>query len=130
MSRTHKCTPATTTGRLRKAEMFHSAASDVADLAEDEQGVLDACITLWVHAGIAAADVLCCRRLGEHSSGENHNEAVALLDKVDKDRAKDLAVLLALKTPATYGAGRSTVTDGKRARRAADRLVEAARTTG
>lgn len=129
MSRTHKCTPATITGRLRKAEMFHGAASDVMDLADDEQDVLDACITLWVHAGIAAADVLCCKRLGEHSSGENHNEAVALLAKVDKDRGKDLAVLLALKTPASYGAGRSTAADGKRARRAADRLVEATRTT-
>ena len=126
MSRTRRCTPATVEGRLRKARMFRDAASNVMDLAADEQDVLDACITLWVHAGIAAADVLCCKRLGEHAQGDNHNEAVGLLARVDGDRAKGLSVLLTLKTPASYGAGRSSADDGKRARRAADRLVDAA----
>lgn len=108
--------------------LFHEAASDVMELADDAEDVLDACITLWVHAGIAAADVLCCQRLGEHAAGENHNGAIALLAKVDRARAKNLATLLALKTPVSYGPGRSTTDDGKRARRAADQLVEAART--
>jgi hypothetical protein len=72
--------------------------------------------------------VLCCKRLGEHSQGDNHNEAIGLLAKVDRGHAKALAILLGLKTPASYGAGRSTADDGKRARRSADRLVEAART--
>lgn len=115
MSRTHQCTPVTVNGRLRKAEMFRDAASNVMALADDEQDVLDACITLWVHAGVAAADVLCCKRLGEHAQGDNHNEAVALLSKVDNLRANDLALLLRLKTPVSYGAGRSTAADGKRA---------------
>jgi hypothetical protein len=70
--------------------------------------------------------VLCCKRPGEHASGDNHNEAVALSRKVDPERRKDLSVLLGLKTPASYGAGRSTAYDGKRARRPADRLVDAA----
>lgn len=72
--------------------------------------------------------MLCCKRLGEHAAGENHNEAIALLAKVDRARAKNLSTLLALKTPVSYGPGRSTADDGKRARRAADQLVEAART--
>lgn len=108
--------------------MFASAASDVIALADDEQDVLDACVTLWVQAGIAASDVLCCKRLGKHASGDNHSEAIALLAKVDKGKAKDLSVLLGLKTPASYGAGKSTVDDGKRARRSAERLVAAAKT--
>jgi len=88
--------------------------------------VADAYITLCVHAGIAAADVICCARLGEHASGEHHGEAVALLGKVDKSLAKDLSVLLAMKTAAGYGAVGSSATDAKRAERSARRLVEAA----
>lgn len=56
--------------------------------------------------------MLCCKRLGEHSQGDNHNEAIGLLAKVDRGHAKALAILLGLKTPASYGAGRSTADDG------------------
>lgn len=78
MTRTHRCNAATAAGRLRKALSFHEAASTVMDVADDEDDVVDACITRWVHAGIAAADVLCCKRLGEYAAGENPNEAIAL----------------------------------------------------
>ena len=129
MSRTHKCTPATITGRLRKAEMFRGAASDVMDLADDEQDVLDACITLWVTRGsppptrCAAGGWASTRRV------RTTTRRWRCWRRFDKDRGKDLGVLLALKTPASYGAGRSTAAEAKRARRAAERLVEATRTT-
>lgn len=79
MGRTVRCAPATRQGRLRKARQFADAAEVVADLADDADDVADAYVTLLVHAGIAAADVLCCARLGEHAMGDNHNDAVALL---------------------------------------------------
>jgi hypothetical protein len=48
-------------------------------LADEAADVADAYVTLLVHAGIAASDVICCARLGEHAQGDNHVEAVALL---------------------------------------------------
>lgn len=52
----------------------------------------DAYITMCVHAGIDAADVICCRRLNVHHQGENHNEAITTLGRVDRQLASDLAV--------------------------------------
>jgi hypothetical protein len=60
--RTQPCTAAIRQGRLRKAEQFLRAANLVRDVA-------DAYSTLCVHAGIAASDVICCARLGEHAQG-------------------------------------------------------------
>lgn len=79
-----------------------------------------------MHAGIAAADVICCAKLGEHYHGENHTEAVALLAKVDTTQARNLRTLLDLKTRSGYGATRSSVNDQKRAGRATTSLLQAA----
>jgi hypothetical protein len=92
--RTNPCTPRTRSGRLAKAEQFLDAAQTIADLADDAQDVTDAFVTMCVHAGIAASDVLCCARLGVHAVGENHQEAVDLLRRVDAQLARDLATLL------------------------------------
>jgi len=64
-------------GRMRKATGFFEAAEDVSAL-DDSGEARDAVVTLYVHAGIAAADVICCARLGKHSSGDNHAEGLAL----------------------------------------------------
>ena len=53
------------------------------ELADDESDLCDSHVTLCVHAGIAAADVICCARLGRHAHGENHDEAIGLIEKVD-----------------------------------------------
>lgn len=127
MGRTVRCTPATRQGRLRKARQFADAAEVVADLADDADDVADAYVTLLVHAGIAAADVLCCARLGEHATGENHNEAVALLAKVDRKLAEDLRTLLGMKTKAGYSHQPTSKADRVRAERSCARLVQAAR---
>lgn len=126
-SRTRRCTAATIAGRLRKAEQFLDAADTIEAFSDDEDEIADAFVTLCVHAGIAAADVLCCRRLGEHAQGEDHNQAVELLAKADRPRAKDLRTLLEQKTRAGYGEQPSSRSDRLRAKRAASRLVEAAR---
>lgn len=82
--RTRRCNEATIAGRLRKAEQFLDAAETIREFADDEHETGDAFVTLCVHAGIAAADVLCCIALGEHAQGENHNDA---LDRsVGRDR--------------------------------------------
>jgi len=59
---------------LRKAEQFLRAADLVRDVADERGDVADAFATLCVHAGIAASDVICCARLGEHAQGENQSE--------------------------------------------------------
>jgi hypothetical protein len=84
-------------------------------------------VTLCVHAGIAASDVICCALLGQHAAGEDHSQAVALLAKADGASAKHLRVLLAMKTKAGYSHARATPSDAKRAVRAAEALVETAR---
>ena len=87
----------------------------------------DVYVTLCAHAGIAASDVICCARLGEHAQGEDHNQAVTLLSKADRDSAKHLRILLGMKTKAGYSHTSLTLDECKRAGRAAEALVETAR---
>ena len=126
MARTVECTADIRAGRLRKAIQFAEAAEAVSTLADDAGDVADAYVTLLVHAGIAAADVLCCARLGIHSQGEGHRESIDLLEKVDKKLASDLATLLGVKTKAGYSARPVSAVDRTKASRACDRLLQAA----
>ena len=75
---------ATRMGRLAKAKQFQLAANTISTIMDD-QVIADAYVTLCVQAGIAAADVICCAKLGEHHQGENHNEAIALVAKSRQD---------------------------------------------
>jgi hypothetical protein len=122
-----KCNQATRTGRLSKAEQFEHAAELIEDYAGESDDLNDAYITMCIHAGIAAADVICCARLGVHHQGENHSEAVSLLQKVDRALAGDLDSLLKMKTAAGYGADPSSGANRKRATRTTRRLMDAAR---
>lgn len=90
-------------------------------------------ITNYVHAGIAAADAICCLALGEHSTGDDHREAVRLIERVSpggRELGRSLSALLALKTEAGYGARPLSGEKVTRARRSATRLLEAARDRG
>jgi hypothetical protein len=125
-----KCDEATTMGRLRKAEQFMQAAQMIRELANEEGDVGDAYVTLCVHAGVASADVLCCIALGEHAQGDDHVAAVVHLSKVrpdGRDLGNSLRVLLGMKTRAGYSHQAASSTDRKRAQRAAERLLDAAR---
>ena len=82
MPRARRCTPQVREGRLAKANQFVAVARDVADLADQAKDVADAYVTLLVHAGIAAADVICCARRGEYAHGVDHNDAIALSETV------------------------------------------------
>jgi hypothetical protein len=92
-----------------------------------------------VLAAIAASDALCCRLLGERSRGQDHRDAVALLeqvrfgtgtDEVQARRARDLARALAtaldLKDDSHYGTLMVGATELRRLIRAAEVLVSAA----
>jgi hypothetical protein len=127
-----RCSESIAAGRLRKATQFFDAAADVADLADDQDEVRDAIVTLLVHAGIAAADVITCKTLGEYAIGaESHNEAADLLAKVrtpdGTTLTKRLKQLLAIKTKAAYTHRPVTASERKQAQRAAEQLVRAAR---
>jgi hypothetical protein len=129
-SRVKDCDETTRTGRWRKAEQFLDAAATIRDLADDESDIGDAFVTLCVHAGVAASDVICCAALGHFVQGEDHNQAIAELSKVrpdGKQLGRDLRALLAMKTRAGYGAPAVNAEQRKRAWRRAERLVDSAR---
>jgi hypothetical protein len=127
MVRTNPCTPDIRQGRLRKAVEFLDAATLIAGQAGGEAAAPDAFVTLCIQAGIAASDVICCARLGQHAQGQDHNEAVAMLSQANGESAKHLRVLLGMKTKAGYSHTGISAADAERAGRAADALVEAAR---
>lgn len=130
MIRVRKCGDGTAAGRLRKAEQFREAAKTIRDLADDEADVGDAFVTLCIHAGIAASDAICCEALGHHVQGDDHNQALAELSKVNpdgKELGNDLRALLQMKSRAEYGPVPVSAEQRKRAWRRTERLVEAAR---
>jgi hypothetical protein len=129
-ARVKRCDEETARGRLRKAVQFLDVAEMVRDLADDERDVGDALVTLCVHAGIAASDVICCDAFGHFVQGEDHLQAIAELSKATPDGerlGKDLQALLQMKSRAGYAAPPVTAEQRKRAWRRAERLVEAAR---
>lgn len=125
--RTNDCDSRTRAGRLAKATQFADVARDVHLLADGASDVADAFVTLAVHAGIAAADVICCARLGRYSRSGNHHEAVTLLAKADKDATRHLQALLEMKDRAGYSSMPVTSRDTVRAARAMDLLITLAR---
>lgn len=129
-TRVRECDERISAGRLRKALQFRDAAKTIREFADDESEVGDAFVTLCVHAGIAAADTICCEALGHHAQGDDHAQAVAELSKVKpkgEELSNDLRLLLQMKPRAEYGPIPVTAEQRKRAWRRSERLVEAAR---
>lgn len=114
-------------GRLTKSQQFLGVAEEARVLAGDDTGsVGDAAVTLYVHAGIAAADAICAGALGYHAQGQDHQNAISLLASVDHQAAQALAVLLRMKTRAGYGHDPISEENLRRASRAASALVQRA----
>lgn len=124
---TKPCNAAMRAGRMHKAQQFFDAADALDTLVDDESELIDASITLCIHAGIAAADVICCARLGRHALGQDHSQAIELLRRVDIGASQRLSVLLGMKTRSGYSAVSSSSADRRRAARAARLLLTAAR---
>ena len=119
--RTRDCPEAVRQGRLTKAIEFYDAAVVV------EDDMPNASVDLFVDAGIAAADAICCSRLGVYAAGENHNEAISLLEQAERGIEKHLRTLLNLKSKVAYTHQPVTADERKRASRAAAAMVEASR---
>lgn len=128
MTRTRDCDMRIEEGRLRKAEQFLYAAEVIDTVLDrdDDRDVSDAFVTLCVHAGIAASDVICCVALGRYAQGDDHAKAVDLLKRVDNAAGNDLRRLLNVKNKASYTERRVSNAERKRAGRTARALVEAA----
>jgi hypothetical protein len=91
--------------RRRHAESYLSAADLVTELGDDADidAIANVIGSLAVLAGIAAADAICGRALGERSASESHADAVDLLARVSGDRlAPTLRRLLQSKTDTQY----------------------------
>ena len=130
MARTQPCTDEIKAGRMRKATQFRDAATTIREFAADEAEVGDAFVTLLLHAGIAAADAICCHELGEHARGDSHQDAVRLIGRVTPDGAelaRALDALLGAKTRAGYGYNPVNKETRTRCLRASEKLVGAAR---
>jgi hypothetical protein len=120
IGRTRRCDEAIRAGRISKAREFYEAAVLIEDATPN------ASVDLFIDAGIAAADVICCLRLNLHATGDNHNEAVLLPQKAEPAVAKYLRTLLNLKSKVAYTHQPVTAGEQKRAGRAAEKLVETA----
>jgi len=124
-----QCPPEVRSGRLKKAIDFLASADAIGIIVETREGT-ESYLQLCILAGIAAADVICCAKLGHHNHGEDHNAAVSLLRSIDSASAKNLNVLFQMKIRSGYGHKSSGADDKKRAGRAATALVEVARKYG
>lgn len=114
-------------GRWIKAQEFAEAAHLHRPI--DDEGVPqggDIYVTLAVHAGIAAADVICIGALGEYSATGAHDEALQLIGKVDSEARTALARLLALKTKAGYTHRHVSRRDVPTAEKALEKMMDAA----
>lgn len=118
--------PGVLDGRTAKMAQFVEATEIILALADDDE-LRDAVVTLAVHAGIAASDVICLRRLGYYWQSGNHHEAIEHLRRADSGSAGHLTTLLSLKTRAGYGHDSMSATNAARSVRAMQHLEAAAR---
>ncbi len=121
---TADCSREDARNRLKRAEAFLAVAELVlgerieASLDDDDINLSGVAAALAVLTGIAAADAACCHRLGARSRGQDHTQAVALVQQVvphGDDLANDLDRLLDLKNSAHYGILGVADTDARRA---------------
>lgn len=123
---TPKASTGTREGRLKKVIAFRDAAEVIEQFMNDGTDLRDAYVTLCVHAGIAAADVICMDALGEYYSGQSHDQAARLLARVDGADSKQLTALLGMKTKAGYSDVPVANDQLARAKRSMDALVDRA----
>ncbi|MFN8069084.1 MAG: hypothetical protein U0R77_09985 [Mycolicibacterium insubricum] len=89
--------------------------------------MINAAGDLYVDAGIAASDVICCVRLGKHSNTGSHAEAKALPKQADSGSERHLSTLLSFKSKVSYTHQHLDAAELKRMSRAAEHLLETAK---
>lgn len=127
MVKTTECTPEVQAGRLRKANGFLGAADIIEPYTSENVNLADAYVTLCVHAGIAASDVICCATQHRHSIDSDHKSAVAYLAEVDRPNSVHLDTLVSVKTQSGYTHIHATPELCEDVKTAATALVAAAR---
>lgn len=127
MVKTTGCPPEVQAGRLRKARGFLRAADIIEPYISEDVNLADAYLTLCVHAGIAASDVICCAKRQMHSIDPDHKSAVAFLAEVDEPNSVHLDTLVSVKTQSGYTHIHATPELCENVKAAATVLVNAAR---
>ncbi len=128
--RVGECGPDQARARLVSARAFVSVAELV--YAEPDDPVLPqrgVAAALAVLGGIAAADAICCARLGQVSRGDDHALAVDLLASARPEGSRvksDLLRLLGIKDKVHYQAILVSAAETEAAIRQAKRLLAAA----
>ena len=127
-TRTSRMTKTDVANRAKHARGY-MAAADLAGQFPDEVGdasVANVVASLYVLAGIAAADAICGLALGKKAAGESHLEAASLLSTATingGEYAKDLRRLLSVKSNAQYSADMISAEASSNTRKWATRLV-------
>lgn len=82
-------------------------------------------VSLYVLAGIAAADAICGVRIGERWRGEDHRGALIVLDEAvpREELGKLLGALLDLKDKAQYSPALIRAAEEIKARRVSEQLI-------
>lgn len=126
--RTGACTPADARTRLRQAQLYLEAAELIQ--AEDLSEAATVATGNAVLAAIAAADAICCFSAGVRSRGQDHRQAISLLQEITGDAtlARALREVLDLKDAGHYGLSNVTAANCTAALRRARTLVDAAAT--
>jgi len=128
-SRTRRCDRQDAAQRYDQAKAFAELAE--LDPISADGPTRSAAVSNAILGGIAAADAICCRRLGRHAAGDDHQQALALLEEageVGKAARGHLETLLSIKNKAQYEEVDPTVTEAKRAVRAMCSILELAKT--
>lgn len=126
-ARTQRCGLPEAEVRLDQARKFLEVA-ELVSIEGEVPASLSVAAALTVLAGIAASDAACCAALGRRSRGQDHRQAIPLLEQAvgGRNAAQDLLCLLDLKDAAHYGVIYVTGPKLTRALRQAERLVQLA----
>ncbi|MFC9687461.1 hypothetical protein ACFTSF_02910 [Kribbella sp. NPDC056951] len=126
--RTQECNRGQAVVRLNQARAFLEAA-ELVGMVDDELANDNVAAAMAVLAGIAAADAACCATLGRRSRGQDHRQAIRLVEQAGADGkilAKALGRLLDIKDGAHYGMVYVGTQQAKAALKSATILVEGA----
>lgn len=118
------CGKGTAQSRLNVAREYQALAHS--KLNVETGAVRNAMAGNAILAGIAAADAICCIRLGERSTSSDHSDAVLFLAKVNPVLAQKLSTLIGSKPTSHYGENFIGIETLKSCLRAMDQLVLAA----